>query len=152
MLNGRLSLHDIDDVEAFCIRIARPYFPRIDRQDHEDLLSYLIATCWELSTRYKGDGKRFSAGAGTILALRIVEWKRERYGRTRYRFKDRSYDRVPPSFVYVDDPLEQPVRGVAVDVAERSSADLLRVLGTRGREGVREASQVGGGQDGKAAA
>ena len=69
MLNGRLALHDIDDVEAFSKRIAQRHAPRLSADDYEDLVAYLIATCWELSTRYTGQSsKGFSAGAGTILA------------------------------------------------------------------------------------
>ena len=102
MLHGRLSLHDVRDVEALCGRvIARSGFV-LSADESEDLLAYLIADCWKLSLSYRrgiGSTTTFSGWATFILRRRVFEWQRQRSGRG-YR----------PSFVSLDDPgLGEPV-------------------------------------------
>jgi RNA polymerase sigma factor (sigma-70 family) len=83
LLNVVLTLHDIQDVEAFCTRIAetrRQHNPH----DHEDLTAYLIEECYFLSTRYQPGGITFSTYARTTLTRRITDWLRQRHVDTRY--------------------------------------------------------------------
>lgn len=95
MLNGKLQLHDVRDVEAFTHRLL-PNNPSLDPHEREDLHAYLIAECWELSLRYQPGGITFSTWARTTLNLRIIDWKRKRYGRTTWAFHDRIITRPNP--------------------------------------------------------
>jgi len=88
-LNGTLTLHDIHDVEKFNRRILDTYLRRtratLNPDDTEDILAYLVATCWELSTRYEPTrSSSFSKYAYNILTLRIVTWYRNRWHDGRY--------------------------------------------------------------------
>ncbi len=67
-LNGKLALHDVKDIEGLCIRIAAKQ--RLQGEEFEDLVAYLVSTAWELSERYeRGDGGlRFGSYAYRILS------------------------------------------------------------------------------------
>jgi hypothetical protein len=105
LLNSRLRLHDIDDTEAFAVRLVRRYATDLGQDDFEELIVYLVEVAWELSLRYQ-PGKSangFSAGAGTILARRIIDWRRSKFGRTRWVFAGRIHERAQPSIVSLDE-------------------------------------------------
>jgi DNA-directed RNA polymerase specialized sigma24 family protein len=127
MLNGVLTLYDIENVEAFCraviddhlafgVRTANglsgPPTP-LSPDDRDDLLQYLIATTWRYSLRYHGkdDGRGklcFSGYVIGILHRRVVDWKRTRWRSTRY-LKDpiveTPYDDELSGAVHHDDEL-----------------------------------------------
>ena len=67
-LNGKLALHDVKDIEGLSIRIAAKQ--RLQGEEFEDLVAYLVSTAWELSERYeRGDGGlRFGSYAYRILS------------------------------------------------------------------------------------
>lgn len=90
-----LSLGDgpgrIEDVEALVRKVIedrlRQWGARLKELDHEDLVSYLIGVCWELSGRYdpaKDKNPNFAAYAARILTLRVADWYRQRFGDTRH--------------------------------------------------------------------
>ena len=106
MLTGKLSLHGIDDVEAFAAAIVNRSRLELNHHDREDLACYLVETAWELSLKYqRGDPKyppRFSVYAAPILRNRVVDWQRKRFGRTRWVFHDRVHMRPGVELVSLD--------------------------------------------------
>lgn len=159
MLNGKLALYDIDDVEAFCVRILERNAKDLaqpgdyHQQRFQDCLAFLIATCWELSSKWGSEGS-FRAGAGTILAARIIDWRRQpvQGGRTRFQFSDRTIDRPRPVMVPLEDRLDEAVSGVEVDGDRDRVQGLAWVDGERGGAPSREAVSVGRAEDGSVAA
>jgi DNA-directed RNA polymerase specialized sigma24 family protein len=101
-----LALWDIRDAEAFAAAIAREHSGHnaLSHHDEEDLRAYLLATCWELSVSYKPGSVSFSSWAGTTPRRRVVDHKRQRDGRTTWKFGNgRVYERPRPQFVSLDD-------------------------------------------------
>ena len=152
MLNGRLRLHDINDVEAFCARIVERTNPTLSHHDREDLLAYLITTTWELSAKHQPTLGEFSKWVGYKLSQRTVDWSRQRNGRTTWKFKGHTHHRPRPTIVsiqllehqhgraingraklsdQVDAELGRAYTRLTVDPAEDRSPDLTRVLRTR---------------------
>jgi DNA-directed RNA polymerase specialized sigma24 family protein len=133
VLHGRLSLHGIEDAEAFCRNIAHnAELPNY--HDREDLLAYLIAELWILSTRYEPGGISFSTWAGHTLRQRTHDWKRQRYGRTTWQFKDRTHTRTLPTLVSIDAHPgdDRPLPSPNGDSSAHSVSDLAGLLRTRG--------------------
>lgn len=105
MLSRKWKLFDVEDVEAFCRAVMREHLAvgvktnagysghsRLTPHQQDDLLAYLIETCWRLSQKYHGkdDGRgklRFSGYALPILHKRCVDWKRMEFGSTRAGFR-----------------------------------------------------------------
>jgi len=86
LLTQPWALHDIDDVERFCDRLLADYLRRrgahLREHDREDAVSYLVATCWELSQTYdRSRNTSFSKHAYTILVKRVTDFYRQRFGR-----------------------------------------------------------------------
>jgi hypothetical protein len=116
-------------VESFCAAIARRY--ALPQQEQEDLIAWLIAITWELSLRYDGSqGSRFSAYARHVLVRRAPDWRRQRDGRTVWKFKDHTYERPRPEFVSVD---------------SESGARLVDALSARGGDSPTDRDTDGGG-------
>jgi hypothetical protein len=103
----RLSLWDVDDAVAFTAAIANRSGLNLSWSDREDLEQYLLVEIWRLSLRYeRGDPQfppRFSVYAAPLLALRTVDWIRQRNGRTRWQFAGSTYERKRPRRVPFDD-------------------------------------------------
>ena len=138
MLAGKLSLHDIEDVEAFCIGIFAPRAASIPSSDHEDAIAYLIETAWELSTNYDPSGmRRFSVWAGFVLRQRFIDWKRSQYGRTRWSSPGYVYERPRPSFVPLESRPDGPVDGFLGDAYTGRVSDVLGLQRARGGTGAR---------------
>ena len=110
MLNGRLTLHEIDDVEAFCRRVVDAHLSstrtHLRRDDADDLLAYTIELAWEISQRFdKTCGVSFSTYAYRLLRVRCVDWMRQRYGRTKWTFGDGTvHTRERPEALSLDAP------------------------------------------------
>ncbi len=92
VLHGTLTLHDIEDVEAYCAHIVliqlREWRAHLGPEDYDDLITFIIETVWELSTRYDHrPGSTFSTYAGRIARLRIADWYRRHpeFGRSQAR-------------------------------------------------------------------
>ena len=98
-----LALHDIADTEALAASIVHGSGLELSFHDREDLLAFLVATAWQLSLVYEPGGISFSSWAGTTLRRRLVDWQRQRFGRTRWQFAGRSYERARPQLVSLDD-------------------------------------------------
>jgi len=104
MLAGTLALHDIRDVELYCARILHRANLDLAHHDSEDLLAYLVETCWELSLGYRPNGQphRFSSYAAPILQRRVTDWQRKKNGRTTWKFATHTYERPRPVVVNID--------------------------------------------------
>lgn len=130
MLNGTLTLHDIQDVEAFCTTILDKRGLH-DHPDHDDILAYLIATTWELSTTYEPHLASFSTYAGTALRNRLTDRARST-GRTIWKFRNRTYTRTLPTIVPLDDATREAHTTPSRDpAADRDTDHLVRLLRER---------------------
>jgi hypothetical protein len=149
LLNGTFSLLGIADVEAFTGRIVERSGLRLSVEDRDDLHVYLIEECWELSTRYQPSRISFSSYAGTNLRLRVVDWQRGRFGRTRWVFKDRVYERPQPVLVSLDaddtlrDRLDEALAARNGDPQADSTADLEWLLEDGDRHAARDIAEMG---------
>jgi DNA-directed RNA polymerase specialized sigma24 family protein len=143
MLNGKLALHDIHDVEQFCGRIIDQSRRQLSPQDNEDLTAYLIETCWELSLQFEPGGITFSTYATTTLRRRVVDWQRNRDGRTVWQFADRTHIREIPTFHPLDDRPDTFDTSQPMDTEVGGLSDLIGVLGTRGSSVPRRDNGVG---------
>jgi hypothetical protein len=135
VLQQRLTLHDIRDVEAFADHaIQRSGLTEYGYLDHEDLLADCITFIWELSQngKYNPELGTFSHTAGARLNRFIVDWKRGNY-RTRWVFKDRIHERTPPTFTTLDNRPEHPHTIEPLDTEGSELQDLLGLHRTRNR-------------------
>jgi DNA-directed RNA polymerase specialized sigma24 family protein len=134
---SRLQLHDIDDAVRFCAAIVAKSNLRLSYHDNEDLRQYLVTELWRLSERYEPGGISFSTLARTTLRKRLVDWRRKQYGRRRWQFTDRVYERPSVELVSLDDPgldrLGAAVGRSGLDDGEPGLADGLRSLQARAR-------------------
>jgi DNA-directed RNA polymerase specialized sigma24 family protein len=124
LLSRPLPLFDVRDVEALCTSIVQRNRLSLDHRDREDLIAYLIATCWELSLRYEPGRTSFSTWAGNTLRLRVFDWNRARNGRTRWQFSGHVYERERPLLVPLDAELVDTLPAGAGDPALDSDPDL----------------------------
>ena len=131
VLNGTLTLHDIKDVESYCIRIINRATIDLQHQDREDLLAYLIETTWELSRHQDPTRGAFSKWAGYKLTQRITDWQRQTQGRTKWQFAGRTHHRPRPTLVPLHDRLDQPDHSIPMDDQAHSLADLIGILRER---------------------
>jgi hypothetical protein len=132
VLNGKLSLHGID-VEAFTAAIVRYSHFQLSYHDRQDLHAFLIEECWKLSLRFEPGIIRggFSVWAGTTLRKRLIDWERQRFGRTKWQFSDRTYERPRTDIVSLDDPERDQLRdalGAGTGDLETSWDETLRGL------------------------
>jgi hypothetical protein len=119
-------LHDVDDAAAFTVAIASRAGLALDFHDREELKQFLLVECWRLSLKYdRGNPQyptRFSVYATNILRRRVVDWQRQRLGRSKWTFSDgRSYERKPTVLVSLD--ADDSVRGRLVDALGTWSSD-----------------------------
>jgi hypothetical protein len=139
LLGAKYSLYDVDDAEGFCAQLAGRAGLELSYHEREDLLAFLISTCWQLSTKYEPGGMAFSTYATYTLKLRIVDWQRAKKGRSKWQFKDSTYERPRAHLVSLDaldsdgDLLGDTLTGSSLDDDERRLSDELRALRARGR-------------------
>jgi DNA-directed RNA polymerase specialized sigma24 family protein len=124
-----LALWNIDDAERFCWAIVGKAGRELDYHDAEDLHQFLLVECWRLSLRYVPGGPDFDGWAAKILKLRVVDWQRSRSGRTRWAFKDRTYERSRPQLVSLDAGMGDAEPSRSIDFEDDCASDLRRVLG-----------------------
>ena len=126
-----LSLHDVRDATAFVAAIAVKSPLRLEWHDDADLREYLLGELWILSTRYDATASSisFATLAGNTLRLRVVDWTRQRFGRSRWQFRGHVYERPRPELISADDV-------VGVDLLERALAALDGDLAPGGDEAV----------------
>jgi len=146
LLNAKLALHEVDDVEGVCISAIRKAGLRLEHYEFEECLTYLIETSWELSLGYeRGDfPSRFGVYLSRRLQQRLSDWQRSRNGRTKWQFADRVYTRSLPSFV----PLEHRPDGLDHSILGNPDPgglpDLLGLQRARGSKGARSAEEASG--------
>lgn len=142
VLNGKLSLHDIEDVEAFCAYlINRQRRGGYTGHEYEELLTWFIESCWIHSVRFDPD--RGSSFKHFIASkLRVASWERVRFGRTRWAFSTHVYERPRPVFVPIEDRPELADPFSAVHASADSLSDVLGIQREGGGQG---AEHDGGG-------
>ena len=174
MFPQKIGYHDIADVEQFCNRIIHRSRLELSWHERDDLLAYLVETCWQLAEDFRPGGIRFSTYAGNTLARRVIDWVRARYGRTRWTNPNGQdgtvYERDRVEFVSIEGDLTGNRRGVEyhlhahinnelarayereqVDATTPSSPDLMRALLEGGSTAARDEREVGEGTDAEAA-
>src|SRR5512144_1257928 len=132
VLSRKLALHDVEDVEAFCIGIFKAKAGEIPDRDHEDAIAYLIETAWELSVEYRTGGMAFSAYATYTLKRRLVDWQRRQYGRTRWSSPSYVYERPRPHFLPLEHRPDGPVHGLLDHAYGGGIQDVLGLQRARG--------------------
>jgi RNA polymerase sigma factor (sigma-70 family) len=142
-----LRFHDVRDATAFVAAIAAKSSLRLGYHDAEDLRQYLLVELWKLSERYEPRGVSFSTVAGATLRKRVVDWQRQRFGRTRWAFADHVHERQQPELVSLDDP-DRDHLGAAVaagpsDHEADSDAALVGLLEERDRERLEDLATLG---------
>ena len=143
MLNGKLSLFEVEDVEALCSRVIEQSQLELSFHDREDLLAWLLATAWQISEDYEpSDPPRFAVHLKGLLRKRIIDWQRGKY-RTRWQFADRTYERAQPILVPLEDRPDVPDHAQSVDVDVHSEAALRGLLRERGSNGHRGNGALG---------
>ena len=132
-----LQLHDVRDSEAFVAAIANRSQLELGPDDDEDLRQFLLTELWHLGVRYEPSRNRaFSAYAVAILKRRAVDWQRQRFGRTVWKFKDRVYERPR-----VENRLARCRR---TGRGSRSGQAILRTVATSASQGF-SATEIGRG-------
>lgn len=131
MLTGKLALHDVRDAEALAASVVATSGLPLSFHDHEDLVAYLVATAWELSTRYEPGPRSFSAWCTATLKLRTIDWYRSRRGRTVWKFAGTTYERERPDIVSLDElnPVGSTLSRSSGDSETNCSASLGGLVG-----------------------
>lgn len=127
----QLRLHDVDDVFALAGSVIAKSGLELRWHERDDLEAWRVGTAWELSLSFEPGGIAFSTFAGAILRRRVVDWQRQRLGRTRWAFRDRVYERPRPELVSFDserDRLDETLASSDGDPAADRGPDLERLL------------------------
>lgn len=158
MLNGKLSLHDIDDVAAYCGNILNEKrhvleatFAKAGRQfnyqDAENYLAFLIERCWERSQTGEWHSS-FSGWVGAQLrSYDTPQFLRDELGRTVWKFKTHTYERPRPVVVGLED---SELESAITDIEDVGVVDLVRALRTGHSKTARGDRLNGKGVDGRA--
>ena len=120
-----LELHDVRDAERLAAWVIQRSGLGLDREDREDLQQTLLLAVWQLSLQFDvAAGKPFGPFATTVLRRRLVDWQRQRFGRTRWQFKGSVYERPRPEFVPLDDSVRDRLDEADAKRSCDGSADL----------------------------
>jgi sigma-70-like protein len=139
-----LRLHDVDDGVRFAGAIAARSRLKLSYHDAEDLRQYLVTELWLLSTRYDpASSVSFSTFAGTTLRLRVTDWQRQRFGRTKWKFAGHTYERPRPSLVPFDAELDGALASGTGDPADGGDLELAGVLGAGDCQRARDFATLG---------
>jgi DNA-directed RNA polymerase specialized sigma subunit len=146
-----LELHDVRDGYAFVERIVQRSGLELGYHDREDLGQWLVVELWQLSLVYEpGSSVSFSNFATRHLRRRVIDWQRQRFGRTRWQFKGRLHERRLPELVSLDADdsergrLEQSVGDRSVENGSHRLAAQLRLLDARARRPAGRDDWLGG--------
>lgn len=160
MLLRQWSLHDVEDVEAFCGRVLDERLKRFGavlRPDvYDDAMAYLLVETWKLSTKWepaKGIPS-FSTFAYRRLRFAVVNWFRATYGDSRHSKGRRAALNATLSLdadAASGTQLVELVTGSAGDPADDRSPDLTRVLHEAGSSRARDLAEIRERVDGRAA-
>jgi hypothetical protein len=150
LLGEVLQLLDVRDVEAFAGRIVERYGRDLNAQDRDELAVWLVEECWILSTKHDASKGPFSKWVGYTLARRTADWRRQRFGRTRWKFAGHEHVRERPTVVSLDDERDRLGESLAAG-ARDSSADWEPAFGglfhDRDRFRARDLALLGLGAD-----
>jgi hypothetical protein len=137
VLSRQWSLHDVEDVEAFCARVLDERLKRfggtLRPEMYEDALAYLVVEAWKLSGKWdpaKGTPS-FSTFAYRRLRFAVVNWYRATLGDSRYNSARRAALNATLSLdagIASDTELVELIGGSAGDPADDRAPDLARVL------------------------
>lgn len=164
----------IEDAEALVRKVVRDrltqWGARLDDWRREELVSYLLGVCWELSCRYdpeKDKNPNLAAYAARILSLRVADWYRQTFGDTRHGDRPvvlsldapltlAGHSASGPGSFSLDenegaDRLVDTLRASTGDPAEDRSPDLVGILHGRSRPAAGPHAAVGEPQAGGAA-
>jgi DNA-directed RNA polymerase specialized sigma24 family protein len=148
VLQGKLVLHDLRDTEALAMRIVERSGFVLSYAEREELATYLIEVAWEISTVWRPGAASFSTYATTTLRRRAIDWKRQKSGRTTWRFKDRVHIRELPQLVSLDadeaerDRLEQTLAADGGDSAADRDETRRRLDGERDQHRTRDLAEL----------
>jgi hypothetical protein len=121
----------------------------LTHRDHEELHVYLIEECWRLSLKYDAERGEFTTWIGRARGRSITDWQRKHYGRTKWVFRDRVYERPRPQLVSLDagdpdgDRLVDSLPARAGDPATDSDPDLEELLADGDRQRARDLDTLG---------
>jgi hypothetical protein len=130
LLGRTWGLHDVEDVEKFVSKALDDSLRKrnafLRPHEREDAIAFLLSVMWELSERWEPErAPSFATFAYRTLRLRVVDFYRQEYGRTRWEWKDSVYERGRPPVLSLDggDPVVDAVtRGGGDDAADRLAA------------------------------
>jgi hypothetical protein len=151
-LLGRVwQLEDIDDVESLCRTLAGDVDARLNPNEYDDLLAYLVSSTWEIHRRW--DRERtpsFAQYATYLLRFRIVEHTRQTRGRTHWRWSGNIViEHKPRQFLSLDAPvgegnrLVDVVAEIASDPAPDWNPNLERILAQSDSQRARDLDALG---------
>lgn len=136
-LNGVWTLGDVADVEHLVRHTLAG--SGLNADDTDDCVSYLFEHVWRTYQRWEPERGSFSNLAYRACKSGLTDWRRKRYGRTRWSFSNgRVHERKLPQFVPLDDDssehrLGSALAGSGVDGGPDQLADQLRALDARSR-------------------
>jgi hypothetical protein len=164
LLGRTWGLHDVEDVEKFVSKVLddalRARSAHLRPHEYEDALSYLLSEAWTLSERWEPSRSSvtFAGFAYRTLRLRVVDWYRSEFGRTKWQFAHRTHDRERPAVLSLDADhsergrLDEAVGPRAGDPTDDRDPDLGRLLTGGSRQVARDHELLGLEPPGRAAA
>jgi sigma-70-like protein len=147
-LPARWTLGDVDDVEKLVRKALGA--TTLNPDEAEDAIAYLFEVVWRTWRRWDPERGSFSTIAYQACRSGFVDWKRKRYGRTRWTFGDgQIHERPLPQFVSLDNEALERDRvelalgeGTSNDPAD-CSPDLDRLLRNGGCSRARDIEALG---------
>jgi DNA-directed RNA polymerase specialized sigma24 family protein len=142
-----LVLWNVADAQRFVCAIVSRSGLALSWSDREELEQFLLVECWRLSLKYEPGGpKDFDGWAARILRVRVVDWQRQRNGRTKWVFANHAYERQRPELVSLDaerDSLGAALGTVGGDSAAVWDEACRGLFAERDRERVRDLDRLG---------
>jgi hypothetical protein len=142
----QFGLHDVDDTAAFVAVLIDRSGLSLSWDDREDLEQHLLIFAWSLSEKYDPARGSFSNYLWRTGSLQVLQWQRKRFGRTVWKFKDRTHVRKLPELVSYDaerDSLEDAYGSVGGDPATVWDEACRGLYEDRDRERVRDIARLG---------
>lgn len=144
MLAGKLTLHDVQDVEAHCGKALhdalRDFRAHLGPDDREDAHAFFIGQAWELSCKYDPErGWSFSKWVFAHRRYWLVEWYRQRFPGSRIAGER-------PVVLSLDTDQSRPGRTLSVldslPAPDRDPDGIPRALSERRRHRARDLEEL----------
>jgi hypothetical protein len=171
LLGRPWALHDVEDVERL-VRTAlddglRARGAHLRVHQYDDALAFLLGAAWEISERWEPGrgGVAFATFLYRTIRLRLVDWWRAEFGRSKWQFSNGAHVRERPVIYSIEretgvsggDPRHNTAASsdivtgeLARAYAEKSSdpatdrcPDLSRLLTGGSRQLVRDLAELG---------